>query len=170
MIYRTARLEDARALSIFARDTFVETFGHLYPPQDLAAFIWTRYSPRIQRRELRDPSIHYRLALDDDGIVGYSMVGPLRLPIEGDGLELSRLYVAPSVQGQGVAARLMEDAIAHARARGAAGLYLSVYEHNERAKRFYKRYGFEQVGEYDFMVGRARDRDLIWRMDLTSAV
>lgn len=170
MIYRTARPEDARALSVFARDTFVETFGHLYPPQDLKAFLWTRYSPRIQRRELRDPAIRYRLALDGDAIVGYSMVGPLRLPIQGEGLELSRLYVAPSVQGKGVAARLMDDAVEYARERGAAALYLSVYENNERAKRFYRRYGFDQVGEYDFMVGRARDRDLIWRLDLTGAL
>lgn len=167
MIYRAAVPGDAKALSVFARDTFVETFGHLYPPEDLKAFLWTRYSTRIQGRELRDPAVDYRLALDDDGsIVGYSMVGPVRLPINAEGMELSRLYVAPAVQGKGVAARLMDDAIAFARQRGARALYLSVYENNERAQRFYRRYGFEQVGEYDFMVGRVRDRDLIWRLEL----
>ncbi|HEX6590169.1 MAG TPA: GNAT family N-acetyltransferase [Longimicrobiales bacterium] len=170
MRIRDARLDDAAALSRFARDVFVDTFGHLYPPQDLKAFLWTRYTTRAQRAELRDPRIRYRLAVDDDDvIVGYSMVGPLSLPTQGEGLELSRLYVDRAVQGTGVAARLMDDVIAYAREQGAPALYLSVYENNERAKRFYRRYGFIQVGEYDFFVGRARDRDLIWRLDLSAA-
>jgi len=70
------------------------------------------------------------------------------------------------VRGRGVAAALMEDAIAWARSRGAPALYLSVWENNERAQRFYRRYGFRHVGEHAFMVGRVRDRDLIWRLDL----
>ena len=35
---RRLTLADARALSTLARDTFDETFGHLYKPEDLAAF------------------------------------------------------------------------------------------------------------------------------------
>jgi RimJ/RimL family protein N-acetyltransferase len=32
---------------------------------------------------------------------------------------------------------------------------------NERARRFYDRYGFEAVGRYDFMVGNQADEDII---------
>jgi ribosomal protein S18 acetylase RimI-like enzyme len=49
---------------------------------------------------------------------------------------------------------------------GAAALWLSVWENNERAQRFYKRYGFEHVGEHKFMVGNTADRDFIWRLKL----
>jgi GNAT superfamily N-acetyltransferase len=94
-------------------------------------------------------------------------MGVLSMPVEdGGALELHRLYVDESVKGAGVAAALMEDAIAWARGRGATALYLSVWEHNERAQRFYRRFGFEDHGEWDFMVGGTADRDLIWRLAL----
>ena len=37
--FRTAALQDAPALAALGRETFIETFGHLYQPDDLAAFL-----------------------------------------------------------------------------------------------------------------------------------
>ncbi len=167
--YRDGVPADAAALAEFARDTFVATFGHLYPPADLHAFLDGKYGVALQRAELEDPANHYRIALEDDEIVGYCLSGDLRLAADGPGLELHRLYVAEHARGRGVAATLMEDAIAWARSRGAPALYLSVWENNERAQRFYRRYGFLHVGEHAFMVGSIRDRDLIWRLDLRAS-
>ncbi len=72
------------------------------------------------------------------------------------------------MQGKGVAATLIDDAIEWARSLRSPALYLSVWENNDRARRFYQRYGFEEVGEHTFMVGTVRDRDLILRLDLTA--
>jgi ribosomal protein S18 acetylase RimI-like enzyme len=57
----------------------------------------------------------------------------------------------------------MEWAISTARSRGASELYLSVFDDNHRAKRFYGRHGFEEVGRYGFRVGDQVDDDRIWR-------
>lgn len=40
---RRATVEDAQVLSDLAARTFTETFGHLYPPEDLAAFLADAY-------------------------------------------------------------------------------------------------------------------------------
>jgi RimJ/RimL family protein N-acetyltransferase len=45
-------------------------------------------------------------------------------------------------------------------------MFLSVFIDNHRARRFYARYGFEEVGRYDFMVGTHADHDLILRLKL----
>jgi ribosomal protein S18 acetylase RimI-like enzyme len=130
-------------------------------------YLQKNYGAEIQRTEIADPEVRYRLALRDGAIVGYCMMGVLSMPVdEAGGLELHRLYVDESVKGAGVAAALMDDAIAWARGRGASALYLSVWEHNERAQRFYRRFGFADHGEWDFMVGETADRDLIWRLAL----
>jgi ribosomal protein S18 acetylase RimI-like enzyme len=166
--YRDATESDAQALADFARSSWLATFGRLpYPPDDLAAYLQKNYGAEIQRAEIADADVRYRLALRHGEIVGYCMMGVLSMPVEdGGGLELHRLYVDEAVKGAGVAAALMEDAIAWARGRGATALYLSVWEHNERAQRFYRRFGFEDYGEWDFMVGGTADRDLIWRLAL----
>ena len=167
--YRNARAEDAAALAAFSRDTFVETFGHLYPPEDLAAFLAAKYGTEIQGQEIADETLLYRLAFESDALVGYCKTGPMSLPVDpgaAKALELHRLYVATRVKGAGVARTLMDEALAWARAQGAEAMYLGVWENNRRAQAFYRRYGFEHVGEHGFMVGRVRDHDFIWRLQL----
>lgn len=168
--YRNARLQDAAALAAFSAESFVDSFGHLYPPEDLAAYISEKYGSARQSAEISDPLTHYRLALRGKAIVGYCKIGACGLPIDGangeTAIELHRLYVDESAKGAGVAQTLMDEALAWARARGARALYLSVWENNHRAQNFYRRYGFEHIGEHGFMVGRVRDRDFIWQLAL----
>jgi ribosomal protein S18 acetylase RimI-like enzyme len=42
-------------------------------------------------------------------------------------------------------------------------LYVGVYSENFRAQELYRRYGFEKVGEYHFMVGDHADLEWIMR-------
>lgn len=165
--YRDAVEGDAAALAAFAEATFVDTFGHLYPPEDLAAFVAAKYPPRVLAGELADPHTRYRLALRGAAIVGYCKMGSVDMEIDApDALELHRLYVAPAVKGQGVAQALMDEALAWARGKGAKAMLLSVWENNARAQAFYRRYGFEHIGEHKFMVGKVADRDFIWKLAL----
>jgi ribosomal protein S18 acetylase RimI-like enzyme len=165
--YRDAAALDAAAIAAFAARTFIDSFGHLYPPKDLSAFLLAKYGPGVQARELAEADTRYRLALSGAAIVGYCMMGPVDMEVDkSEALELHRLYVDQHVKGAGVAAALMEDCLAWARSKGAKRLYLSVWENNHRAQAFYKRYGFEHIGEHSFMVGDAADRDFIWRLAL----
>jgi ribosomal protein S18 acetylase RimI-like enzyme len=167
ILYRDAIGADAKAVAAFASSNFVHTFGHLYPPEDLASFLAAKYSESIQSTEIANPLFRYHLALKDGVIVGYCMMGALEIDVDDPGaLELHRLYVAPEMKGQGVAHALMQDCLAWARRLEATALYLSVWENNARAQAFYKRYGFTHVGEHKFMVGRVADRDFIWRLAL----
>lgn len=167
IVYRDATLDDAEALAAFAEMTFTETFGHLYPPEDLTAYVGAKYRTHVIAGEIADPETRYVLALRDGAIVGYSKLGLVDMDVDTiDALELHRLYVDASVKGAGVAKTLMDDALAWARGKGARVMYLSVWENNARAQAFYTRYGFEHVKEHKFMVGRVADRDFIWRLAL----
>jgi ribosomal protein S18 acetylase RimI-like enzyme len=165
--YRVATSEDAGALATLARETWVHTFGTLYPPEDLNAYLTAKYGEAIQRAEIADQGTLYFLAERDGALVGYCMVGALEMPVDdSNAVELHRLYVSEDVKGAGVAQALMQMALDWARSKDADAIYLSVWENNHRAQRFYRRYGFVDHGEWDFMVGRVADRDFIWKLDL----
>jgi GNAT superfamily N-acetyltransferase len=165
--YRNAAPADAERLAELGRATFVETFGHLYSPENLAAFLQS-HDPGRWRAELSDPAFAVRLAEEDGRAAAYAKLAPPSLPFETDrrAIELRQFYVLSPWHGRGLSTALMQWALAEARRRGAEELYLSVFVDNHRARRFYARYGFEQVGTYDFMVGTHADLDLVMRLDL----
>ena len=165
--YRNATPADAPLLSRLGPETFTETFGHLYTPENLAAFL-LNHSVENWRAELRDPGFIVRLAEHDGAPVGFAKVGPPSLPFEvtGPTAELRQLYVLKPWQGAGVARTLMDWVLAEARGLGAEQVFLSVFVDNHRAQRFYARYGFEPVGTYAFMVGTHADEDIIMRARL----
>ena len=165
--YRDATPADAAALADLHRRSFIETFGHLYRPEDLEAFL-RRLSEQGFRDELLDGQHQVRFAEEEGAPVAFVKLGTITLPVEParPALEFRQLYVLKRWQGSGIAAALADWAIAEARARGAEELYLSVWTANDRAKAFYRRYGFAYVGPYRFMVGEQADEDEIWKLSL----
>jgi ribosomal protein S18 acetylase RimI-like enzyme len=167
--YRGAAPDDSDALAVLMRETFVETFGHLYSDADLAAFLAASYTPARQYAELIDPDTETQLAFIDGRLVGYAQIGVNKLPFDpgpGRALELYRLYVRGEVQGKGVAPMLMDWALTRMRARDAVQALLGVWCENARAQAFYARYGFAKVGTYKFPVGETLDDEWILRASL----
>lgn len=164
---RPATAADLCAIDTIFRESFTATFGHLYSAENLVAFL-TRFTPEAWAAEFADPAHAFRIAEDAQGPFGYCKLGPLTLPATpgGPAVELRQLYLLERGKGSGAAQALMEWAIATARDRGAAELWLSVYIDNHRAKRFYERYGFEDRGPYAFMVGDHEDEDRLMRLKL----
>ena len=159
---------DAEAVSAFFAFSFTDTFGHLYPPEDLAEFL-KMLSPAGFRGELEDGVHAFRLAEAGGALVGYCKLGPPSLPFDAGSrraIELRQLYIAPSHKGTGLAATLIEWALDTARSRGFEDIYLSVFIDNHRARRFYERYGFVEVGVYGFKVGNTIDDDRVMRLAL----
>ncbi|MBV9931809.1 MAG: GNAT family N-acetyltransferase [Alphaproteobacteria bacterium] len=164
--YRPAVPEDAALVADLFERAFVETFGHLYKPADLQAFL-NKLSPAAFRKEIEDPAYRFLLALDGNEAAGFCKIGPLTLPVDSQGaLELRQLYLLRRWYGGGIAPVLMDWALGEARRRGVRTLYLSVYSDNHRAKAFYRRYGFAYVAPYAFMVGEQADEDEIWKLEL----
>ena len=167
--YRDASTDDAPAIDALFRASFVATFGHLYDPADLSDFLGA-FTQEAWRRELADPALAFHVVEDDAGLIGFAKQGPIELPVtpRGPAMELRQFYLTARAQGSGVAQTLIARVVDCARARGADELFLSVYTDNHRARRFYARQGFVDVGRYDFRVGNHVDEDRLMRLDLTS--
>ena len=71
LILRAATAADVPALAALGRDSFVDKFGYMYRPEDLAAFIAEVHSPATVTAEMADPERRYCLAEIDGALAGY---------------------------------------------------------------------------------------------------
>lgn len=166
MRIRRANVDDATVLSDLASRTFTETFGHLYPAEDLSAFLADAYAVDKQRVILAHPDYAVWL-LEDEGVaVGHAAAGPCGLPhadvAKGDG-ELKRLYVLASHQNGGWGGKLFAEVERWLLRDGPRTLWIGVWSENFGAQRFYERQGFARVGGYKFAVGKTLDDEFILR-------
>ncbi|HVF17863.1 MAG TPA: GNAT family N-acetyltransferase, partial [Steroidobacteraceae bacterium] len=155
-VIRRATPSDASALAALGAATFSETFGHLYPPEDLQTFL-TTHSVAAWDSVLRDQrSAVWTAELNDDAQVGFIVVGPCKLPVENcepTAGEIKQLYVLARHHNLRLGARLMELALEWLAEQDRSPIYIGVWSENYGAQRFYARYGFSKVGEYGFRVG-----------------
>lgn len=166
--YADAVPADGAELAAMAAASFTETFGDLYAAADLAAFLDAAFGSKGLPAHLSDPAYRVRIARIGGAIVGYAKLGPVMFPGDwpADAIELHQLYLLAGAQGCGIGDALMAWALAAARESGANEMILSVFVDNHRARRFYERHGFAEIGRYAFMVGDHEDDDRIMRLAL----
>jgi GNAT superfamily N-acetyltransferase len=154
-----------------ARRIFTDTFARDYDPAAFEAFCDEIYRPDgPMARDFAADGVRWRVATKDGEPIGYAKLTPLRAPATDPApgaMELQQIYVLSGWHGTGVAAELMQWGLSAASEAGAPELYLTVFDHNERAKRFYARYGFSEVGRCTFQLGDRIDDDRIWCVRLT---
>ena len=152
-----------------AAATFRDAFGADNDPADLALHLARSYGVAQQAAELAHPAITTLVASVDGELIGYAQLRLGRPPTcvtAARPLEVWRFYVAGAWHGRGVAQQLMAAAIAAARDRGAASLWLGVWENNPRGQAFYKKSGFVDVGSQTFLVGTDEQTDRVMELIL----
>ena len=166
--YRTAGIADGPALADLGCRCFTETFGAFFPADDMTLHLERMFGAEALPAEYEDPALRIRLAEADGEPAAYLKLAPMNLQVahEPGARELKQLYVLKPWQGAGVAAALMDWAVATERAEGTPALYLSVWERGDRAIAFYRKQGFEIVGEAPFRLGSRTYQDPIMRLKL----
>jgi diamine N-acetyltransferase len=161
---RTATAADAAAVAALARRTFYETFASTNDPADMALYLEGAYGVDQQTRELIDRDITTLLVEERGAAVAYAQIRTGHVPdcVTGPApIELWRFYVDQPFHGRGIAPMLMNRVTEVARERGAKTLWLGVWERNDRARAFYVKCGFADVGEHIFLFGTDPQTDRV---------
>lgn len=165
-----AQVHQARMLAELAAATFPLACPPTVDPADITAFAATELSADRFAAHLVAPDTTVLLAgIDVAEPLGYALL--LHRPPADPAIarqlpcspatEISKFYLLPAAHGTGAAAALMDAALAAARDRGAAGVWLGVNQQNVRAQRFYAKAGFESVGTKTFRLGERTHDDFI---------
>ncbi|MEP5763505.1 MAG: GNAT family N-acetyltransferase [Halieaceae bacterium] len=166
---RMAVAADAERLTELARDTFMGAFEERNTPENMQLYCDHAFALPTIEAELADPASTFIWAEHTGIPAGYAKLrrGPAESCVSGEKpVELERIYAKSDLIGAGVGKTLLHTSIKIAQAEGFHTLWLGVWEDNGRALEFYHRQGFIDVGVHDFMLGNARQTDLIMELDL----
>ncbi|MFB6103522.1 MAG: N-acetyltransferase family protein [Halobacteriaceae archaeon] len=108
----------------------------------------SEYLSWVARCRAENPAC-LQVAATDDGLGGYVFVLPESLAYIWDGAVLNEIYVSPDHRGTGVADDLLEAALGVVAEQSLPmdRIVLDVAPENERARRFYRRHGFTELGD-----------------------
>jgi len=161
---RQAGIEDAERLALIGGATFLETFAGLLQGDAIVAHCANEHGAGAYRTLLADPRSAAWVAEAQAGgaPLGYALVtAPKLAQAEPGDLELKRIYSFSRTHGTGLGAALMGRAVRHAEEAGARRLLLGVFVGNLRALAFYRRHGFDRIGERRFRVGTQDCEDVV---------
>ena len=134
-------------LSALSAVTFFDTFNGTCTDEDIQEFIESCFNQGQVFKELQDTDDFYFIAFINEEAVGYIRLKEDESGIaefkKHRGIELKRIYVLKEFHSQKIGARLMTFALDFAAEKNYELIWLGVWEHNEKAKVFYKKFGFE---------------------------
>ncbi|MCT4457811.1 N-acetyltransferase [Lactiplantibacillus paraplantarum] len=162
---------DVTQLQQISIETFKDTFGSQNTAENMAAYLQDAYNVPKLVAELAEPESQFYFVERSGESLGYLKLNTGQAQSEAMGpnaLEVERIYIRQAFQHQGLGNQFMAQAIQIAQAAEKQKIWLGVWEHNEPAKSFYTKWGFEQFGAHDFVMGDDRQTDLLMIKSLTS--
>ena len=155
---RLAKKEDAQFIALLGRITFTETFGHFFrDKQDLLNYYDATFSVEKIETGIAKPENVFWIAFVNRLPVGYAK---LKLHcrsqfIDSDNIcQLQKIYVLKDYLSMKIGFQLQTVLLDKAKELNFNAIWLSVLGSNERAINFYKRNGFEKIGDHDFHIGK----------------
>ena len=153
--FERADTSHAHLLSEIAGLTFVESHGCSAKLEDINNFITQKYNPETFTAELINPKNNYYLVYYQNRLAGFSNI-IYNYPYADSKIKniakLERIYILKEFYDLKLGYQLFEFNRNLARENNQKGIWLFVWKENERAIKFYKKNGFEVIGNFDYKI------------------
>lgn len=172
IIIRQANGQDIQLIKNISWQTFFDTFHPYNAKENMEHFLKTNFNEETVKNEIGDKRNTFVVAYIRKQVAGYVKLSENKNPPElaaSKAIEISRIYALKEKIGAGVGKALMQQCLKIAAEKNKDVIWLGVWEHNQRAIQFYRRWGFEKFGEHIFMLGNDRQNDWLMKKELSDA-
>ncbi|MGH1433725.1 MAG: GNAT family N-acetyltransferase [Lewinella sp.] len=152
-----------------AEATFVEAFGPVNTPENMSEYISKTFTLEQVRASFQQEGVSYFMVWQDSEAIAYLKLNEGAAQTEQsleNTLEIERIYVKATHQGQNIGQQLLAFVVEKARRENKSSVWLGVWDQNEAAIRFYKRHGFSTFDQHEFYLGSDLQNDLLMKIKL----
>jgi len=150
-----AQDQHIQLLTAIGKTSFIASHGSSASADDIQQYVNAKYTPELFQMELNDAKNSYHLINYNDQAAGYSKI-ILNEKFAHIQLEkvtkLERLYLLKEFYNLKLGYELLKYNIELAKQNNQDGMWLFVWKENHQAYNFYKKMGFEIVGDYSFKI------------------
>jgi ribosomal protein S18 acetylase RimI-like enzyme len=161
---------DLLVLQAISQQTFTEAFSVENSEENMRKYLNEQLSTEKLLEELVDKNSAFYFARSDNKVIGYLKLnfGQSQTEIKDTlSVEIERIYVLKEFYGKEVGKQLLEMAIQISRQRKADYIWLGVWEHNQKAISFYRKFGFTEFGTHIFKLGNEEQTDIMMKLAIS---
>lgn len=161
---RKCTVQDLRMLRSLSIQTFQDTYDSFNTAENMSIYIEKDLSCKQLSEELQDANSGFYFVELKHTPIGFLKVNFISNPEIDNrlkGLEIERIYVLKTFQDKGIGQFLLNEVYGIVRKMKLDYIWLGVWEHNLKARAFYKRNGFEEFGRQVFYLGMDKQNDLL---------
>ncbi len=160
---RLADVTDLHVILALSVHTFTDTYAEFNREEDMQLYVEQNFNELRIMKELSDPASIFLLAMADDHPAGYAKLKIGMNPVQENipSIEIARFYADRKFIGKGIGKILLENCVRIALEKNYDTTWLVVWNKNNRAIEFYKKWGFEIAGDIVFLLGNDRQSDYI---------
>lgn len=150
-----ATAADTPLIADIASRSFIESHHTSAPMHEIDNYIKAKYDQAVLREELEDPANIYYIIYTDKKPAGYSKIvfnSPHTRIAQQNITKLERIYLLQEFYGLKLGAELFSFNLRLSKSNDQSGMWLYVWEKNDRAIAFYERAGFKIIGHGDFRL------------------
>jgi diamine N-acetyltransferase len=171
-VVRVGTREDASLLAELGARTFRESSPNTRY-EDVENYVDENFTPEKLLACLSVKSTTALILEKCGRAIGYALLSPGTPPDQlvraPHSIQIQRFYILEEWTGHKLGNALMARCLEHVKYSRSETIWLTVWRNNERALRFYKRWGFRKAGMYDFVVGKDIQEDFLLLRNIHSA-
>lgn len=169
MPLRPATPSDAAPLAALSIEVWLTTYLKAGVSKHFAEHVLTTYTADAFHAAMDDAAQTLIVSEAEDGPDAYiRLVSNAPPPLPAcRGAEIATLYVRPHAQGRGLGRALVHEGRKACKAQGIDAVWLTVNAENARARAFYDRLGFTELGTTDFVIDGTSYPNVVLGLDLT---
>ncbi|MEO1662962.1 MAG: GNAT family N-acetyltransferase [Pseudomonadota bacterium] len=144
----TLSINDAALLSEIQTETFTQAYKDVHSADDINLYCELNFSVAKASTVLGSGLYLCKSIHDNGSVAGFYTISfqpcPIELPEKS--AELKQIYSLAHSYGTGVGKRLFDDVILELKERSCSWVWLAVSDINFRARSFYEKLGFDELG------------------------